>query len=124
MVRKFSRTAAKNLFGVWQQDANNVWVCGGTSAWKGIGGAGAIYHLDVSTGVWTLSESIAYDLHGLWGFGDSDIYCVGHGDTLLHYDGTAWAAMVSPVQYPNFSGVGSLVAIPGKCSPVGMIHLE
>ena len=87
---------AKNLFGVWQQDANNVWVCGGTSVWKGVGGVGAIYHLNVTTGVWTLSHLADDDLHGLWGFGGNDIYCVGHGDTVLHYDGAAWTAMVTP----------------------------
>ena len=111
--------AAKNLFGVWQQDANNVWVCGGTTAWKGTGGTGVIYHLDVTTGVWTLSESTDDEMHGLWGFGGSDIYCVGHGDTLLHYNGAAWAAMTSPVQYANFQWRGVFGCYPWEVFACG-----
>lgn len=88
--------AAKNLYGVWQQDANNVWVCGGTTTWDPGGGTGAIYHLDVTSGIWTIQPVAVSTMHCLWGFGGNDIYCGGNDNTMLHYDGAVWTAMVMP----------------------------
>jgi hypothetical protein len=34
-------------------------------------------------------------LHSSWGTSSSDIYSVGDGGTILHFDGTAWTKMVS-----------------------------
>jgi hypothetical protein len=94
-----------NLYGVWQQDADNVWVCGGDTAWDVGGGSGVIYHLHVPTGVWTLQTIVDLPtMYGLWGFGDSDLYCVGNSDTIMHYNGAVWTAMTTPVSI-NYRGV-------------------
>ena len=109
-----------NLFGVWQQDANNVWVCGGDTAWENAGGNGIIYHLNVTTGVWTDHTPAALaEMHGLWGFGGNDIYCVGHSNTLLHYNGAAWTAMTSPSQDPDFRWRGVFGCYPWEVFACG-----
>ena len=39
--------------------------------------------------------SAEYYLSGVWGFSGSDVFAVGEGGTILHYDGTEWAPMSS-----------------------------
>jgi hypothetical protein len=34
-------------------------------------------------------------LQGVWGSSGSDVFAVGSGGTILHYDGTGWSAMSS-----------------------------
>jgi len=36
-----------------------------------------------------------HDLRGVWGSGASDVYAVGHGGTILHYNGTSWSSQTS-----------------------------
>ena len=36
------------------------------------------------------------ELRGIWGSSPSDIFAVGTGGAILHYDGSAWASMASP----------------------------
>ena len=31
----------------------------------------------------------------VWGSSGSDVFAVGNGGTILHYDGSAWSAMTS-----------------------------
>lgn len=87
-----------DLYGVWQLDADNLWVCGGNTDWISPGGVGGlIYHLHVPTDTWTLwNPSVLPTMHGLWGFGANDIYCVGNSNTVLHWDGTVWTPMLVP----------------------------
>lgn len=33
------------------------------------------------------------DLTGVWGTSSSDLFAVGSGGTVLHYDGSAWSDM-------------------------------
>ena len=35
------------------------------------------------------------DLRGVWGDSASDVFAVGHDGTIIHYDGSAWAPMIS-----------------------------
>jgi len=39
--------------------------------------------------------TISNDLYAVWGSSDSDVFAVGQGGTILHYDGLAWASMNS-----------------------------
>jgi len=36
-----------------------------------------------------------HNLRGVWGSGASDVYAVGHGGTILHYNGTSWSSQTS-----------------------------
>ncbi len=44
-------------------------------------------------------------LVGVWGSSSSDVFAVGYGGTILHFDGTSWAAMSSGTTQ-TFYGVG------------------
>src|SRR3989442_14596606 len=35
------------------------------------------------------------DFEGVWGSGGTDVFAVGQGGTILHYDGTSWSAQPS-----------------------------
>ena len=35
-------------------------------------------------------------LYGVWGSGPADVFAVGDGGTVLHYDGQSWESMASP----------------------------
>jgi photosystem II stability/assembly factor-like uncharacterized protein len=43
-------------------------------------------------------------LNGVWGSSSSDVFVVGDGGTILHYDGSAWSAMNSGTE-ESFNGV-------------------
>ena len=36
------------------------------------------------------------NLNGVWGSSGSDVFAVGNGGNILHYDGTTWSRMESP----------------------------
>ena len=42
----------------------------------------------------------------MWGSSSSDVFAVGDGGAILHYDGTNWNAMVSPTSSQVQSRVG------------------
>ena len=44
-------------------------------------------------------------LRGVWGTSPTDVYAVGSRGTILHYDGTDWSAMVSPVDLESLNDV-------------------
>jgi hypothetical protein len=46
-------------------------------------------------------------LHGVWSAGANDVYAVGEAGTILHYDGTEWAALESGTPLPLYSISGT-----------------
>lgn len=47
--------------------------------------------------VWsTVSSGTTQDLRGIWGSSPSDVWAVGYA-TILHYNGTSWSSVPSPV---------------------------
>jgi hypothetical protein len=49
-----------------------------------------------ATSDWTaMSSGTTETLWGIWGFSGSDVFVVGEGGTILHYNGAAWAPMPS-----------------------------
>lgn len=51
---------------------------------------------DVSLDGWALmSSGTTYHLSDVWGPSSSDVFAVGEGGTIQHYDGNAWSAMSS-----------------------------
>ncbi|MCK4237364.1 MAG: hypothetical protein KAX38_09620 [Candidatus Krumholzibacteria bacterium] len=44
---------------------------------------------------------------GVWGSGESDVFAVGLGGTILHYDGSNWSLMNSPTTKDLYDVWGS-----------------
>jgi hypothetical protein len=44
---------------------------------------------------WTVDVPPVYPLTDVWGTSSSDVYAVGYGGTILHYDGAGWSEMTS-----------------------------
>jgi hypothetical protein len=51
------------------------------------------------------------NLNGVWGRSGSDVFAVGDSGTILHYDGTAWSAMISPTTN-NLNGIWGDIYFP------------
>lgn len=75
----------------------------------GVAGNGSVYRWHVQGG-WErmstpVSDSIVLDhdwsygisLDGLWGTAETDIYAVGWGATILHFDGEEWTSVQNPM---------------------------
>lgn len=62
-------------------------------------GAGGDLSPDLgSPSVWKEVKSTTATLLGIWGDGPSNIFTVGKGGTIMHYDGNAWLPMDSGVE--------------------------
>ena len=81
------------LLGVWGSGVNDVFAVGGDA------GAGEIHHFDGSTWSAMTVPAGVNTLRGVFGFSASEVYAVGD-DAVLHYDGTAWTALVPPLANP------------------------
>ena len=56
---------------------------------------------------WTLVRSDLPALHAIWGSAANDVFAVGDGGAILHYDGAAWSAMTSGTDNALFGLWGS-----------------
>ena len=41
----------------------------------------------------------SFRLYGIWGVSTDDVFAVGEGGTVLHYDGSTWSRMTESVTY-------------------------
>ena len=58
----------------------------------------------LTAGEWVQMDSgTTNDLNGVWGTSADNVYAVGYGNTVLHYDGTSW----SPESLPVVEGRGN-----------------
>ncbi|MBN1774677.1 MAG: hypothetical protein JXB32_25675 [Deltaproteobacteria bacterium] len=77
--------ASSDLQSMWPIDDSTLWIVGSI-------GVIARYHTD--TGVWEqVPSGTTEPLYSIWGAADDDVWVAGgmvSGDTLLHWDGTAW----------------------------------
>jgi hypothetical protein len=84
--------AAGDHNAVWGAAADDVWVAGcdqtGTAC-------GFVKHLENGT-FSRVATPAAGALYGLWGGGQNDIFAVGKGGAILHYDGSAWTTEATP----------------------------
>jgi len=114
--------ASPNLYDVWGSGPTDVFAVGEFPEMSGGGGeiistpkTTAILHHAGNTGgaIWTsmLTGIVnGQTLHGVWGSGPNDVFAVGTGATVLHYNGTAWSQQTMPVV------TGDLYGVWGKAS--------
>ena len=57
---------------------------------------------------WQNPHPQANELYGVWGSSASDVFAVGDGGTILHYDGSAWSAMSSGTTADSYGCLGQL----------------
>jgi hypothetical protein len=129
-----SRTdiATQGVEGVWSPTTNNIWFAGDTTlhydgtTWTTEGaqnymravwgdGAGTVWEVGLDgltvrfdqAGMQTTpSSGTSKPLFGVWGSGANDVWAVGLDATILHWQGTSWAASPSPVgTYTAMRGV-------------------
>jgi hypothetical protein len=74
---------------------NAAWGAGG-STW--IVGDASIVRCTSTSSCATDAQPGGGALYGLWGTSATNIYAVGAGGRILHFDGTAWSSMTSPTR--------------------------
>ncbi len=92
--------AAYTYFGTWGTSANDVWAVGGDI----LGDLpGAIYHFDgvawsLAANASTRSDGVSQrDAFKVWGRSATDVFVVGTGSLTMHWDGSAWSDIDSPI---------------------------
>jgi len=111
------------LWGIWGASPTEMWAVGGDVL---TGGAGVLRGWD---GVgWTDVTSIDVTdelFFKVWGSAADDVFVVGDGGTILHYDGTDWTTMDSGTTQRLITvygrGPGDVYAVGGLASPV-LLH--
>jgi hypothetical protein len=72
---------------VYVFSADNIWLCGnGVIRWNGQQFA----EVPIPTSVWG-----PYQMNKLWGSSSDDLYVVGNGGNIAHYNGTSWTKIES-----------------------------
>jgi hypothetical protein len=61
--------------------------------------------LHFSEGGWSRMKTPEGHFFGVWGSSGSDVFAVGSGGVIIHYDGTAWSRMESPPRDGDLIGV-------------------
>jgi hypothetical protein len=85
----------RGLNGVWVDPGGEVFAVGYSHTQPSPDNT--IVHFDPSTATWSLMAGIknTKNLRAVWGNSSSDVFAVGDGGTILHYDGVSWSAMTS-----------------------------
>ncbi|MCP4713729.1 MAG: hypothetical protein GY868_01325, partial [Deltaproteobacteria bacterium] len=103
-----------NLNGVWGSSESNVYVVGEYGckiSWGSCidGTESNIIHTSEWKGDFTAVDTgSTATLYAIWGTAANDIFAVGAAGTVLHYDGSAWAAMATPANTPDLKAVWGL----------------
>ena len=84
--------------------ANLLGVAGAATATYAVGQDGTV--LELSNGTWTrIDLGLSVELRGVSLAGDDDVFVVGTGDTILHYDGMQWSPIRPPISSTDFNAV-------------------
>lgn len=84
-----SRTRLE-MFGVWA-DEHAVWLAGEAGTLRRLARA------DLPNKRFEVVPSpVITDINGVFGFGADDVWAVGEGSTVLHWDGTSWSKLFTP----------------------------
>lgn len=99
MILELSGDSGAGLRAVGGTSATDVFAVGATGIWDRP--LAAVVHYDgVSWSDMTLPDlSGSAALLGVWVSSADDVFAVGEGGTILHYDGTAWAVMESGTSF-------------------------
>ena len=112
------------LFGLWGTSSSNLWAVG-----VRVDTAGAVFPTlwQVENGRWidrsaTLPSTVSsVRLFKVWGTDPTNVWVVGENGTLLHFDGSRWAAVASgtTARLLTVNGAGALaVAVGGRGTAV------
>ena len=57
--------------------------------------------VNIFSGEWTVQSPLptGNDLLGVWGSSSGDVFAVGRGGTILHFNGSIWSSMSSGMTY-------------------------
>jgi photosystem II stability/assembly factor-like uncharacterized protein len=84
--------------------ANLRGVAGAATATYAVGQGGTL--LELSNGTWTrIDLGLSADLRGVSLTADDDVFVVGTGDTILHYDGMQWSPIRPPISSTDYNAV-------------------
>lgn len=97
----FDASNAGSLSGVWGSGPDDVFIVGGSEA------AGEIHHFDGDGWSTMTPPSQSELLVWVYGFSATDVYAVGLGGTVLHYDGSSWTALDSGIDVQLWGVWGS-----------------
>lgn len=115
----------ETIYGIWGTAPDSLWAAGGDD--DNVETSGVVWRFDGET--WTAQDLSAVNPAGvpllfkIWGRSDSDVYAVGARGVILHYDGTSWSPLTSPVENQLFTvhGNDSITAAVGGFFFNGMI---
>jgi hypothetical protein len=96
---------------VWGSSANDVWIAGCDQTATA---CGFVKHLENGT-FSRVATPAAAALVGLWGSGPNDIFAVGKGGAILHYDGSDW----TPEAVPTSADLRAVWGAAGEVLAVG-----
>ncbi|MEQ1505307.1 MAG: hypothetical protein ABMB14_23955 [Myxococcota bacterium] len=87
------------IFGIWGSSPTDVWAVGGD---VGNSLPGAIFHFDGTA--WTQAAEAPADPDGnrrqafkVWGSAADDVWVIGTGALVMHWDGAAWTGLEQPL---------------------------
>ncbi len=60
-----------------------------------LGGVGGELAVSGPNG-WTVTKVGAQPWNAIWGVSENDVWAVGHGGAMAHFDGAAWTQVTSP----------------------------
>ncbi|RME03611.1 MAG: hypothetical protein D6805_05810 [Planctomycetota bacterium] len=101
-----------NLKGVWVSSPNDVWVVGEDTTQNN---QGVILHYNGNGVQWStdpqqdpkvlvLSQANSA-MNAIWGFGPEDIYAVGNGGRIYHFDGSGWSQVAQGTTTNDLLGI-------------------
>jgi hypothetical protein len=110
-----------NFYDVWGSGPNDVFAVGEFPATSGGGEiapttktTAILHHAGNTSGaIWTNMPTGIVNgqtLHSVWGSGPNDVFAVGTGATVLHYNGSTWSKQTMP------NGTADLYGVWGKAS--------
>jgi hypothetical protein len=95
---------------LWTSPSGELWATWAEQVFGGVPGVappGSILRRPVG-GTWTpVPTGTTAAFHGLWGAADNDVWAVGTGGTIVHWDGAAWSQVASNTGLDLFAVWGS-----------------